>query len=229
MRTVFLSCHFGESDRALVRQVEGLLESHNLRIVTGEELGGGALTPEVMARIEKKSDALVALMTRRNQPDNYCGTHPWVVDEFKHAKGHGKRAIALVSPDVTVTGAYQDHERINFDPDEPLTAFIRLSKTIGLWKSEAGRIVRAQVLPDKLANQVAIANGACHCSFRLHAQDGTAGDWHEAPSRAEGDGTYIYLNGVTDDALIQVRVEVGGVVWTSRVLLQSMPVELTHR
>jgi hypothetical protein len=47
MRTVFLSCHFGEADRELVHRAEGLLESHNLRVVTGEELGGGELTAEV--------------------------------------------------------------------------------------------------------------------------------------------------------------------------------------
>src|SRR5713101_9048875 len=97
MKTIFLSWHFGDSDRELVRQVDGLLGSHGLRTITGEELGGGALTPEVMDLIAK-SDALVALMTKRNEPPHYGGTHPWVVDEFKHAKFLNKPAIALVAP-----------------------------------------------------------------------------------------------------------------------------------
>jgi hypothetical protein len=226
MRAVFLSCHFGDADRELVRQVESLLESHSLRVITGEVLGGEALTQEIMTRIEKKADALVALMTKRETQDNNVGgTHSWVVDEFKHAKGQKKRAIAMVAPGVDVKGAYTEYERIDFDPAQPLKAFLKLSKTLGYWKAEAGRVIRAQVLPTELATKIA-ANGDCHCRFRLHAPDGTAGEWREAPSRPEGDGTYIYLNGVTDDALIQVRIEVGGAVWTSRVLAQWMPVEL---
>jgi hypothetical protein len=110
MRTAFLSCHFGDPDRELVRQVETLLESHGLRVVIGEELGGGSLTPEVMGRIEK-SDALVALMTKRSVPPDYGGTHPWVVDEFKHAKSRSISAIALVAPGVSVVGAYHGGER----------------------------------------------------------------------------------------------------------------------
>jgi len=65
----------GDSDRELVRQVEGLLESQGLRIRTGEELGGAELTPEIKARIAK-CDGLVALMTKRVEPPDYGGNAP---------------------------------------------------------------------------------------------------------------------------------------------------------
>jgi hypothetical protein len=224
---VFLSWHFGESDRELMRQIEGLLASHGLRVVTGEDLGGGELTPEIMKRIEQ-SDCLVALMTKRSNSADYGGTHPWVVDEFKHAKGLHKRAIALVEPGVAVVGAYKDHERIEYNPKEPLNAFLKLSRTIGIWKSDAGRLLRVQLRPPQLADQLAVVNGSQHCRYCIYAPDGTASDWREAPTLTEGDGTYAYLKGINEDSRIQLRVELAGIIWTSPVLQQWMPVELRH-
>lgn len=227
MRTVFLSCHFGDSDRQLMRQAESLLESHGLRVVTGEELGGGPLTPEIMKRIDQ-SDALVALMTKRSNPPDVGGTHPWVVDEFKHAMGQKKRAIAFVGPGVKVVGAYQEHERIEYDLNDPLKAFLKLSRTIGLWKSEAGRLLKVQLRPSLLTDQLAGAAGNQQCKYRIYAPDGTPSDWREARTLTEGDGTYAYLRGIKEESLFQLRLELAGIIWTSPVLQQWMPVELKH-
>ena len=51
MKNIFLSFSFRDADRELVAQVEQLLASHNIAVVTGRRLGGGQLTPEVMQRI----------------------------------------------------------------------------------------------------------------------------------------------------------------------------------
>ena len=48
---VFLAYAFRDQDRDLVADVEALFESHNVRLVTGEQLGGQALTPAVKERI----------------------------------------------------------------------------------------------------------------------------------------------------------------------------------
>jgi hypothetical protein len=225
--TLFLSFHFGDSDRELVRQVEGFMGSQSIRVITGEELGGGALTPAIMERIAK-SDGLVAVMTKRMEPGDNGGTHPWVVDEFKHAKSLNKRAIALVAPGVAVAGAYQDHERIDYNPQDPLKAFLKLSRTIGLWKFEAGRLLKVQLRPPEVADQIAAGNGNALCKYRLVTIDGVAGDWIPARTLSEGDGTYAYLTGVQDDSRIQLRVELAGNVWRSDVLQQWMTVELKH-
>ena len=202
-----------------------MLESHGLRVVSGEELGGGSLIPEVMGRIEK-SDALVALMTKRSAPPDYGGTHPWVVDEFKHAKSRSISAIALVAPGVTVAGAYQDAERIDYDPQDGLKAFLKLSKTVGLWKSQAGRLLKVQLFPQSLADQIAGGGGNARCEYCFYETDGTRGTWRSASAVPEGDGTYLYLKGVTEEVRVQVRVELAGQIWLSRALPQGMPVEL---
>ena len=224
MRTVFLSFHFDDPDEKLARQVEGLLASHGLRVLTGQVLGGGGLTPEVMSRVAK-SDALVALMTKRVAPPDYGGTHPWVVGEFNHAKGLLKPAIALVWPGVHVVGAYADSERIDYDPADGVKAFLKLSQTIGFWKTNVGKMLKVQLYPVSLADQVAAAHGGSQCKYRLY-EEGKADQWRDTASVPEGDGTYVYLKGVTEEARIQLRVEVNGTIWTSKVLAQSMSIEL---
>jgi hypothetical protein len=227
MRTVFLSFHFDEADEALARQVEGLITSHDLRMQTGEVLGGGVLTNEVMNRITK-SDALIALMTKRATPPDYGGTHPWVVEEFKYAKGLAKPAIALVWPGVQVVGAYADSERINYDPVDGLKAFLKLSQVIGVWKTNAGRMLKVQLFPTALADGVAATNGGAQCRYRFY-DEGAASPWSDAISVPEGDGTYVYVRGVRAEARIQLRVEMGGKIWESKVLAQSMSVELQQK
>lgn len=226
MKRIFLSCHFGDSDRDLVRRVNQLLESHNVRVVMGDVLGGESLTPAVMERIEKGSDALVALMTPRSKQPTYGGTHPWVVDEFKHAKNLKKPAISVVWPDVDVSGAYTETERIHYDPDNAVDAFIKLSQTVGRWKKEAGRILKVQVFPEDIAYNLAAPSGGAVCKFRLY-KEGTASDWKEGHIVPEGDGTYVYLPGVQDETFIQLEAVCNGSVWHSKAVAQSMPIELT--
>lgn len=100
MQKVFVSFHFSDDfdslDRQLANRVEGLLRSHGLDLASGAVLGRGPLTDGVRELIEK-SDALIALMTRRDQLANgEWTTHLWVQDEYGHARGKNMRAIALI-------------------------------------------------------------------------------------------------------------------------------------
>src|ERR1043165_4581975 len=96
MKTVFLAFAFRESDRELVDQVYRLLGSHDVRGVSGEILGGEALTPAVQARIDQPH-GLIALLTRRDKKENNeYTTHPWVRDELSYARNKGMHAIALI-------------------------------------------------------------------------------------------------------------------------------------
>jgi hypothetical protein len=227
MRTVFLSFHFDETDEELARQAEALITSHGLRMQTGEVLGGAGLTQEIMNRIAK-SDALIALMTKRTTGPDYGGTHPWIVDEFKHAKGLGKPAIALVWPGVQVIGAYTDAERINYDSTHELKSFLKLSQIIGLWKANAGRMLKIQLFPPALADGVAASDGSAQCRYRFY-EEGAPSPWFDAASVPEGDGTYVYVKGVREEARLQLRVELGGKIWESKVIAQSMSVELKDK
>jgi hypothetical protein len=89
-----------------------------------------------------------------------------------------------------VVGAYKENERIDYDPETPLKTFLKLSKTIGLWKAKAGRLVKVQVLPEQAADEIAAGNGTASCKYRLYAYDGAPSEWYDARAVPEGNGTY---------------------------------------
>jgi hypothetical protein len=211
MNSAFVSYHFSDEDRPLVTHVERLLASHGVFIRTGNTLGGGPLAREVLELIEA-ADGLVALMTRR---DALAGgteytTHPWVTDEYNHARSIKKPAIALVEAGVRTGGAYQEHERIPLDRANLVPALLKLSETIGKWKRDAGRTLMVRIRPDDTAARMAADDAACE--YRLWVRD-RASDWRPATLIPEGEGTFVYVQGVKDDTRVQVRVKWKGTDW----------------
>jgi len=206
---IFLSSTFGDADREIVGQIETLLSSHNVQVVTGRRLGGGALTQQIMERIEG-CDGCVALMTKRDQivdpAEERWNTHPWVTDELNHARGQGVRAYALVENDVEVGGAYQEREWVAFDRAAPLAAFLALTDTIRLWKEDMGMTRVARVSPDDLGRQFR-HNQEMKCRYRFVTPNGDRTEWFEAEPIQDTGGTLLHLKSVRNDS-DQVEVEV---------------------
>lgn len=205
MQNVFVSFHFSDDfdspDRLLVNRVEGLLKSHGLAVTNGAVLGGGPLSDRIKALIEK-SDALIAIMSRREKKDdgNWI-THQWVQDEYAHAKSKKIQAIAIIENGVTIEGMYQDSEYISYNPEDSLTAFLRLSATLGVWKEDSGRFVKLLIQP----NQIALDYGNnAEWSYRFNIK-GEYSQWQDASLSREPGGCFLYLPNVPDDALIQIR------------------------
>lgn len=228
MKKIFLSFSFRDQDRELVGWLDQLLRSHDIVPVTGKRLGGEALTPTIMNRIEQ-CDGLIALLTRR---DELAGggwtTHPWVRDELNHARGAGLRTIALIENGVQTGGAHGENEWIPLDREAPMDAILALSDTVGLWKRERGRQLKIQILPETLAQQAAQAAGEMTCHYRF-VIEGDYTEWREARQVREVAGTFVYLTGVQDDYLIQIRVQHGNTEWRSVAASQWVPIELQQQ
>ena len=226
MLKVFLAFSFRPQDEDFVRRVEALLESHGVQVVTGEVLGGQVLTPAVKKRINE-SDAVVALLTRRDKlVSGRWSTHDWVRDELSHARTKKKPAIAVVDVAVDVGGVYQEHERVDFDPKRESLALLKLSQTVGEWKHQFGSLVKVRILPDALGQRVAAIGGKAKCEFRLTRQGRTT-KWFPASSVPEPGGTYAYVRGADEDALIQLRVRLPNETWISPAAPQWMDATLS--
>jgi hypothetical protein len=222
---VFLAFSFRTEDRPLVRYVEQLLASQLVQVVTGERLGGEQLTPAVKARIEQ-ADALVALLTRRDQlTGGGWTTHDWVKDEIGYARAKGKRAIALVEDGVDVGGMYEPHECIHLIRDTVIDALLILSENVSLWKWERGRTVKVQILPQELAQKIGVGGPGIRCMHRL-CLNGKYSEWREATPVPELGGTFVYIEGVQDDQLVQIRVEEPNKAWQSPATAQWLQVQL---
>jgi len=232
MLKVFLGFSFDDATRPLAAAVEGLLESHEAQVITGEDLGGGSVTQAVEARIEQ-AHALVALLTPDERKANgRYACKPWVHDELIIARTRQKLAIAVLDDRVEPGGAYKEHELIPFLAEAPLPAFLKLSRTIGQWKRQIGRLVRVRILPDTLAQKVADSadsNGGEPCESRLVAVDGVSGPWQAAPVVHEIGGTFAYVRGAQDDTRVQLRITLGNEVWQSPAANQWMDLKLEKR
>ena len=204
MRKVFLSHSFADRDRPLVTHVESLLRSHGLVAVNGKNLQGGSLPPEV-AQLMDSSDAVVALMTQRqNEPPGV--THPWVLQEFGHARMSRKRAIGVYETGVLTAPTDVGMEHIDFAPADPLPAFVRLSETIGEWKRAAGRLLKVMVMPSDLAKSLGARADQvrCECRFLIQGED-TA--WQTARVRKEVGGVFVFLRVPDEVEAVQIRMD----------------------
>jgi hypothetical protein len=233
VKTVFLSFHFSDSDKKIAGQVELLLESHHIATKTGEHLGGGKIAPSVQKRIEI-SDALVAIATADpNQPraGGKFNTYDWVYDEIAFARDNKKPVAVMVANDVDLGGGmHGDAERIAYDPTAPLDAFLKLSETIGIWKSEAGRSMKLMLINDDLVTALDGNLEFGKCEYRIHPGDRPPTTWITASLRGEGVGAIVaFAKGLQDDDLIEVRVETNVARWYSRSEPQLIKVQMMKR
>jgi hypothetical protein len=225
MKTIFLSYHYDAPNKELARHVEELVESHNLRAVTGDALGGNGLTDGIKAEIAR-ADGLVALLTRA-QPtiDGQWLTHPYCASELQYARSIGKPAIALLETGVTPQGLFQEHEYIAYDAAAPLPAFLKLSRTLWRWKFNAGRILTLQVIPEDTAQEIWDKQAECQWQYRLLSPLDES-EWRAAKARKQPGGLYLYCQVPEDAPLIEVRIQCSTRLWTSDAMPFHLPVTL---
>jgi hypothetical protein len=208
MRKIFLSYSFADEDRLLASQVERLIRAFGVVVTTGRNLAGGGLAQEIVNMIED-DDGLVALCTRRGvQP--VAGTHPWVLQEYAIARAAAlkdpttKHAVAVWQTGVPVAGIDLGFEHVDYDGGASAEAFVRLVEIIGSWKVRAGRLLKVQLMPANVAQQIRQGSDKVRCEFRWQA-DGREAGWRVAEVRREIGGIYGYLRVPDSAELIQLR------------------------
>jgi len=232
MEKIFLSYHYDDGVNVeLARQVEALIESHFLLVCTGEALGGGPLTPEIRKEI-RAADGLVGLLTRRelNPATQKWSTHPFCVGELQFARDLDppKRAIAMVENGIDVTGMYQENEYIKYEPERPLIAFLKLSKTLFHWRKQVGRTLKIQLLPEAVAQEHWAHRQATQWEYRLSSGI-HQNEWLKGIPQNEPGGLYLYVQVPDDTMMIEVRIVRHGKEWASTVSSFYMPLSLVEQ
>ena len=231
MKSVFLAYRYDEPNKRLARDVRELVESHGLKAATGETLGGDELTAGLKHQIET-ADALIALLTRRKAlKGGGWATHEFAKSELQHARGVNKPAIALVEDGVDVSGLYKENEFISLVGTKPLPAFLRLSRTLALWKESAGRSVKIQLLPEPIAQEIGPKYDQCAGEYRL-LSGATETEWRPAKFRREPGGLYLFVHvpeDTMDTMLIEVRIKYGHKAWVSCATPFYVPLPLAEQ
>ncbi len=233
MNKVFIAFPFNPRGGAAVHEVVAaigrLMVSHSLVALTGESVGGDALTPAVQ-RLIAQSDALIALLTRERKiaGRNKWLPSQWVRDEITAARAKGKPAIALVEPGVELAGLFAENERIDFDPEQPLDALLQLSETIRVWKEDAGRYLLVRLLPDQAAAMA--QDGSSKCKVRLVPPQGPAGNWQPGDIGVLPGGVFLGVPGVKENVAIDVQILNNNdrAVWKSGEFPQWVHVEMRN-
>jgi hypothetical protein len=225
MIKLFLAYSFRDEDKELVSYIEQVLASHGLERPRNDRLGGEEITSAVQRLIDD-SDALIALLTRRDRKTNGSWTtHDWVKDELTYARSRGKKGIALIENQVETAGMSAGNEHIPLDRGKPHLALLALSETIGLWRRELGRTVKIQLLPPRVAEKLGNGSQALECRQRLNLA-GKVSEWQKVVPSPETGGTFVYVDGVQEGHLIQLQVREQDKVWESVMTSQWMAVEL---
>lgn len=96
---------------------------------------------------------------------------------------------------------YQQNEYIPYNSADSLTAFLRLSATLGLWKKESGRKVKLKIQPDHIALDFGTD---AEWRYRFY-NSGVYTNWQETSLSREPGGCFLDLPNVPDGSLIQVQ------------------------
>jgi hypothetical protein len=228
MQNVFVSFSFREKDAPLVRPtvqiLEKLLESFDMRAMSGEYLAGEPLTAAIKTRIEACS-GFIALLTPdgRKRGDGKYPAHEWALGELNYARTKNIPAIALLHQDVENKGIFQDHEFAAWNPKNSLAAILKITQTVGQWKRTGGKLTKIKIVPEEVGIRVARNGGRC---LYRNLREGIVTKWLEASVFGEVGGAFAHVSGVQDDALIELKVEVNGERWLSRATPQFLQVEL---
>ena len=204
--------------------VNELVQSHGLQPLTGERLGGEDLPAEIKRRIDA-CDALICLLTERPADRN----NDWVRDERAHADAKGKRIIAVVQKGLDDGGLYQNRERIEYDPADPVPSLLKLSATLGLWRQEAGRLLVAQIEPDEAVQFLASQLG--YATVKYRCWDGPQhSDWRDdATTKKVPGGLQLFLPSVRENQDIELEIKNANQTWESSALSQVFRIPLSRR
>ena len=102
---------------------------------------------------------------------------------------------------------------------------MKLSITIGIWKEQAGQTWKLQILPNEIAEKLALEGSNWTCTYRTFEQ-GHYSSWSPIIPVPEPGGVFLYITGLNDRQLIEVKVSTNRATWQSPATPQSMPVIL---
>jgi hypothetical protein len=227
METVFLSFSFRDEDRELVKLVEGMIESHGLKPVTGDSLGGNVLSQAISDMISE-ADALVAVATPRDPiaGTNRFVTHPWVLAELNDARSKKKPAIAFRHIDVDFQGMFTENEYIDYDPGKAGRAFVKLGKTLGKWVRDDGRLIRVVLDPAEPLGELA-SKASVKCEYRL-VKNGKKGPLREGYLTNEPGAPVAHINS-QDGKQFEIYISTDDEEWFSKTESEWLRVQLKKK
>jgi hypothetical protein len=211
---VFIAYGFRDRDRWVREHVVPLIQAFNGEVVTGEGLGGQQITEAVQGRI-RECDGLIGFLTARDEAGSADETHIWVAQELAVAVTAGLKVLEVRETGLTNQGGLLgDREHLVYDPADEAGCLVAIAKVLGDWSR--GLTMRVLLLPDDVVRKIAplINRTGFRCTYRI-AANGRESDERPASLIRRPGGLELTANGIPATSLISVRVEGGGIRYTS--------------
>jgi len=217
MQNIFLSYHFDDKNANVVNSIKTLIRTHDLKIVDGSRLGGQNLIDGVKKKIES-SDVAIILLTQRDAGK----TDDWVQHERTTAHALGKKFLAIVEKGLPQASPFSTFEYKVFDRNDLAKTLLDVSEVIYGWKLELGEQIEAHLEPDDIVNIVREnydQKGVVQYRF---LKRGDYSEWNEAKVVPKPGGVSLYLNGVTKNAELQIRITANRSIKESVVINRNL-------
>ena len=220
MQRVFLSYTYnphpdyaGETT-SLERHARVVIESLDLRVADGVDLGGRAIDTEIEQRITD-ADALIAILTPQEGSGNQASLPPYVENEYQFARNGNKQAIRILHEALQVQGMYQNDEFILHRADSEVQTLLKLMRTLAVWRRQSGRAIEIEIEPSELGERYEQGSFGHRCEYQLLKVDHCYSQWENATLWQEPGSTFAYLPKVPDDSKIRLRLSLGNEQWES--------------
>lgn len=220
METIFLSYtykpHPDHEERLdyLRRALIRVIESMELRVIDGVDVGGRPLDAALQERIEK-SDALLAILTPQQSADGSIDDPKFVISEFQHANALKIPTLRVIHDALIPRGLAAGNEYVPYKPDNEIDVVLKLMRTIAVWKREYGRVVSVRIEPDNLASQYD-EDQADKCEYQLIRADGTFEAFQRARVRLDPGAFYAELPKLLETDRVRLRMKLKGKAWRSK-------------
>jgi hypothetical protein len=216
---VFVGFGYNERDKWIIGDVFPILHCMGFVVVTGEEMHGQELSPEVKRRIEQ-SDAVVGFHTIRDEQDKGdFNSHLWVQNELLWGVAKDKPIIPIKEQNVKVPDAMLGNvEYILLRQDDRLACVAELATALGRRNM---RRVRLEPQADAMRNNINKWRMDQNFFIRYRTQDGpNESDFKTGRLEVVNQGFYLNLLDVPHRAYLDVEGVLNGQVkfssgWTS--------------
>jgi hypothetical protein len=218
---VFVGFGYNERDKWIIGDVFPILHCMGFVVVTGEEMHGQELSPEVKRRIEQ-SDVVVGFLTKRDEQDKGdFNSHLWVQNELLWGVAKDKPIIPIKEQNVKVPDAMLGNvQYILLRQDDRLACVAELVTALGRRNMRRVRLEPQADAMRKNINKWRMDQGF---TIRYRTQDGVNGvesDFKTGRLEVFEYGFYLNLYDVPHRAYLDVEGVLNGQTmftsgWTS--------------
>ena len=215
---IFIGFAYRPRDTWISDLVFPIVRAFGDEVVTGENLLGEEITDAVRASI-RSCQGVIGFLTRRD-PIGDTGrytTHRWVTDEI--AYGLGQKGLRIAEVRETGVddqgGIVGDRQRITYDEVSRERCLVDLVRLIGDWHQASRSVLLQLIPPERISEIVPVYRRAGFtCQYRLLI-DGNETEPIPVRLRPMTGGLFVRVDGVPNDALIQVELGHNGSSWIS--------------